>query len=420
MASLFHLFRPAPAVVRIIVASAFPALMFAAESHGAADPTDTLQVPTTAGMFWDDNLFRVPDGDPRAFGVDPAKKSDRIRRIGVGLKYDKTVSRQRFLADVNLEQNSYERNDNLDHIAGNAGTKWLWAIGSQWSGKLGYDHRRRLSGFADLSVNNVAFNTKNLVDQDAVSITGGYRLHPRWRVWGGLDFLEATNSSPKLIQNDTSITTGSLGVDYQTPSDNTIGLQLRYGEGLFPNRQVVASRLVNNQFTDTSPAMTWAWNLTGHSRFDGRLGYTIRKHEQFSARDFSGPTFQVRYVWVPTEKLRFDANALRELLTEQSDTSSFVVASGLRLTPQWAVTPKFSLRSVLSYETRFFQGDPGVVLGGTPVREDTLRTFQLAAVYAPWRNAELLVLLERGARTSNQQVFQFDYNSALVNLKLNF
>ena len=79
------------------------------------------------------------------------------------------------VANINLEQNSYQRNDYLDHVAGNVGAKLMWEIGNLWSGEVAYDHRRRLSGFADLSVNNVASNTKNLVDLDTISASGGYR-----------------------------------------------------------------------------------------------------------------------------------------------------------------------------------------------------------------------------------------------------
>ena len=100
MNNLFHLFRSALAVARIIILSIFSALMCATQSHAVADPTDTLQLSLTAGMFSDDNLFRLPDGNNSAAGVDPADKSDRITRIGVTIRLDKTLSRQRFLAGV--------------------------------------------------------------------------------------------------------------------------------------------------------------------------------------------------------------------------------------------------------------------------------------------------------------------------------
>jgi exopolysaccharide biosynthesis operon protein EpsL len=412
--------------VRVVAASVVPALLYSAESHGAADPTDTLQLAMTGGMIWDDNLFRIPEGNSSAFGISPANKADRITRVGVIIKYDKTVSRQRFVANVNVDENTFEHNTYLKHTAANANAKWLWAIGSQWDGELNYNHARRLSGFANLTLSSVPANTKNLVDLNDFSFTGGFRPHPRWRIRGGIDYQEYTNTSPSLLQNDINIKTTSLGVDYRTPSGNTLGMQQTYAEGFLPNRQVISSVLIDNQYTETSTALTWYWNLTGHSYFDGKLGYTSRKHEQFATRDFSGLTYQLHYLWLQTEKFQLDgkfqldADAWRGLGTAESYTSSYVLAEGLRLTPLWTVTPKFALRGMLSRESRSYLGDPGVIVSGTPVRADTYHTYQLAATYTPWRNAEIMAMLERGHRESSQLTFQYDYHMAVVNLKLNF
>jgi len=74
----------------------------------------------------------------------------------------------------------------------------------------------------------------------------------------------------------------------------------------------------------------------------------------------------------------------------------------------------------MSYETRAYQGDPGIALGATTLRDDTVRTYQLALAYGFLRNSELTVLLEKGARNSNQQQFDYDYNALLLRLRLGF
>ncbi len=319
------------------------------------------------------------------------------------------------MADVAVHENRYERNDRFDHTAGKGAAQWLWEYGRAWSGELRFEHQRRLTGFADL-----AANVKNLVDLDTALLSAGYRLDPRWRVWGALSRFETANSALTQQPNDTNVTTAVVGAEYSSRTDNTIGLQLRRAEGAFPNREAVAAGLVNNEYTETTPALAWAWAITGQSRFDGRLGYTVREHRQFPARDFSGPTFQLRYTGAPTGKLRIDATAWRELWTAESQTSSYVVASGIRVSPAWAVTTKLSLRGALAYETRSYEGDPLVVLGATALREDTLRTLQVEAVYAPLRSIDVHLLLEKGIRDSNQPINQYQYESILVNLRLKF
>jgi hypothetical protein len=277
------------------------------------------------------------------------------------------------------------------------------------------EHQRRLSGFADLSA-----AVKNLVDSDTALLSGGYRLDPRWRVWGTLIGFETENGAPTQRSNDTTVTTALAGAEYRSRAGNTVGLQVRRAAGRFPNREAVAARLVNNEYTETNPALTWAWAITGQTRFDGRLGYTVRRHEQFSQRDFSGPTFQLHYTGSSTGKLRIDAAAWRELWTAESQTSSYVVASGVRVSPLWAVTSKLSLRGSAIYETRSYEGDPGVALGIASLREDTLRTLQLEAIYAPVRSVDVQLLLSKGTRDSSQPANQYEYESALLNLRLRF
>ncbi|MCC7487582.1 MAG: outer membrane beta-barrel protein [Burkholderiales bacterium] len=398
-------------------AAALPALAFlwAGATHAAADPTDTLQLNLTVALIKDDNLFRIPDADPRLFGVDPAKKADTIEQLGMRLVLDKTVSRQRFIAEVKLDQNSYRKNDNLDHVAGNAGARWLWQVGNPWDGEVSYERRRYLSGFADLRA-----TIRNLVDVDTFWLTGGYRPHPRWRVWAGVKQLETANSAQSQKVYDTEITTGLLGVEYRTPSENRAGVQLRLADGLYPNRAPVPGGFLNNAYTDTEPSFTWSWNTTGQTRFHGRLGYLVREHEQIPARDFSGPTFRMNFTWIPTGKLELGATAWRELLTYETQTSSYVVSTAVRVVPVWAVTSRFVLRAAATYETRDYKGDPGIVAGLFPARMDDLRTLQLGVVYTPVRNMEISLAVEQSSRDSNLPFNDFDDTTAMLSLKLSF
>lgn len=400
---------------RVLALAALPALACGADGVAAADLPEGLQLFLTSEVVHDSNLFRLPDSDPLSFQLATGSRSDTITRLGASLRYDKIISLQHVIAEIGVQQNSFQHNDEFDHTASNAAAKWLWQSGSQWDGELSYGFTRRLTSFADLRL-----KVRNMVDLQTAVATAGYKLDSRWRIWGGVNGLQTDNSSPTQIHNDTDVLAGLAGFDYRTPSDNSIGVLVKQSEGRFPHREIVAAQLIDNRYSDTSPALVWAWNLTEQSHFDGRFGYTVRKQDQFSARDFRGPTFQIHYTGLPTGKVRVDANTWRELWTAESQTSSYVVASGVRLTPTWFVTSKVSLRGALAYETRSYEGDPGVALGATLVRDDTLRTLQLGLSYAVLRNSEISLMLERGTRDSNQPEFNYDYNSVLVNLKLGF
>jgi exopolysaccharide biosynthesis operon protein EpsL len=384
----------------------------AAPERGPADP---LQFALTADVYHDNNLFRLPGGDPRTFGVNSGSRSDTISRLGASVRYENLIGRQSVLTQLGIQHHSFQQNDNLDHVAGNALGRWLWRAGSQWDGELSYEFRRQLASFA-----YVRSSERNLLDRQKVVASGGYRPDPRWRVWGGLNYLVTDNNLAAQMSNDMEISAASAGVDYTTPADDSVGVHLRRAAGRFPNRESIAATLVSNEYDETTTSLAGIWNVTAVSRFDGRVGYTRRSHDQFPSRDYSGPTLVANYRWLPTTALRVDTGAWRELWTAETQTSSYVVAKGLRIGPTWSVTSKVSLRGGMSYETRAYQGDPGIALGTTTLRDDTVRTYQLALAYGFLRNSEFTVLLEKGSRNSNQQQFDYDYNALLLRLRLGF
>lgn len=128
-----------------VVAASAPVVAVA-----AFDPTDTVQIQASAGYVRDSNLFRLPDVDPRFFGINPENKADTVLIKGIGLKFDKLISRQRIIAEANLNETTYDKNTNLDFFGGDGRAAWLWQVGNLWSGDLTFRKRRQLGGFADL------------------------------------------------------------------------------------------------------------------------------------------------------------------------------------------------------------------------------------------------------------------------------
>src|SRR5262245_49710300 len=116
----------------------------------AWDPTDVLQFNVNFGINHDNNLFRLPDNaNPLLFNVDPAKKSDTAFTKGVGIKFDKPVSLQRFIAEWNVSETTFDKNTDLDYSAQDGRFSWLWRVGNDFDGDATYRKRKTLGGFAD-------------------------------------------------------------------------------------------------------------------------------------------------------------------------------------------------------------------------------------------------------------------------------
>jgi hypothetical protein len=196
--------------------------------------------------------------------------------------------------------------------------------------------------------------------------------------------------------------------------------QADYSEGRYPNLQVVAGSLVDNQYKEVESSLVAHWIVTGLSTLDARAGYTNRRYDQFSQRDFSGFTGRLNYDWTPSGKTLLNFQTWRDIQAYQYVYANFVLSTGASFGPNWAPTSKIVVQPKLVYEKRSFEGNPGIALGTAPQIEDTFRGYYLAVAYTPQRNLEFDLGVQRGDRSSNTFGRDFDYTAVFANAKLAF
>lgn len=222
-----------------------------------------------------------------------------------------------------------------------------------------------------------------------------------------------------------------LNGKFQPKTGNLIGLTLRQTQGKYPNREVAfdpASGLVlgrvNNSYDQTDAEVNGNWRMTGQSRVYGRLGYTSRKHDQLSERDFSGVTARVNYNWAIEGKTAINVVVRREIGGVDDIDAAYVLTDGITLNPVWYPTAKVSLSAKYDWARRRYEGDPfGVLAGsasGLSVRKDTLNTASITATYLPLRSLQLSLTLQRERRTSSREFVDYDDNFASVSAQFTF
>lgn len=374
-----------------------------------------VQFSVSGGLYHDSNLFRLSDSADAQSVLGTGKKSDNVYRLGAGLKADLPVSRQRVLLDAHVDYYDYDRFGVLDHAAYRAGATWKWQAGNQLSGDVGYARRRYLASLAEIQA-----PVRDLVTQDHAFARGGFLVTPRWRIRGELDWSKYDHGEATRNALDSRITSVTAGLDYVTPANNSVGGQVKYSEGDFPNREFVAGSFVDNQYRETETSLVMRWMVTGKSTLDARLGYTSREHDQVPQRDFDGVTGRLGYDWMPGAKTRLSFAAWREIRSYEDISASYILSKGASFGPSWAPTEKIVLQGRLVHEKRLFEGDPGIVLATGPQREDTFNGLRLSAGYSPRRNVELAVGLDRGDRNSNVTGRDYDYTAVSANAKLRF
>jgi exopolysaccharide biosynthesis operon protein EpsL len=367
------------------------------------------------GIEEDSNPFRLSDSADPTTVLGTPEKSDTLRRGGIGLKADLPESRQRFLLDLNAEINDYSRFNTLDHTAYRALGSWRWRAGPKWSGDIGYGRRKFLASLADIQA-----PLKDMVTEDRAFASADYMLTPRWRVRGAADWTRWEHDDPTRESLDARIVSGTAGVDYVTPQNNSVGGQVKYTEGEYPNRQVVPGGTVDNQFQESETSLVMRWGVTGKTTLYARAGYTKREHDQVPQRDFDGFTGRMDYDWFVGPKTLLGLSAWREIRSTEDVSASYVLATGWAVGPGWAPTSKLLLQARYMREDLEYKGDPGFVLAGTPPREDTFRGLQVFGGYAPQRNIRLSIGLKAGERESSLLNRDYDYHAISANAKVQF
>ncbi len=406
---------PAERSWALFCAACFPAIALA-----AFDETDVTQIETSASILRDDNLYRLPDLDPALMAllfptIPPERQSDTVKMMSLGLKLSKPISRQKVLLDLSVTESRYDNNPGLDNTGYNGRAALLWQLGNYWDGEVGYRRRRYLAGFADSR-----FLAKDLITAEHAIVTGGYRFHPRWRIAAELSTRSLEHSAPERRTINFESDGGAVSVTYRTPSDNSIGLEVRHNKGEYPNRQVNGLSLFDNNFTENEANALVTWRLTGAMKLDATLGWTERNHDTLSARDFSGGTGKATATWDATGKFRIVLTGNRDIRSFEDTQTSYVLLNSVSLSPMWAILPKVMLQGDFIYETREYLGDPLAAVRDIPIREDTLKTARLGVTYSPFRYVDLGVTYERGERRSNRFATDFDYQSWFGTLRLRF
>ena len=386
---------------------------FPAYTAQALQPTELW---VQAGALHDNNIFRLSrDANARAItGSDD--RSDNVLRLGAGIRHEQRVfSRQRLRFEARGEQYNFDRNSELDHFAYGLRGEWLWELTNDLAGSIGYERRKRLVDLAQLQR-----PLKDLITEQHSFANGAYTLGPSVRLRGALDNTRAAHSEAAFNAAEVHVDTVTLGADYVTTLGNAIGIETRRAEGNAPVAEVIGGTPVDNEFTEREVAVVGTIAAGTQLRAAGRLGHTKREHRQFPQRNFSGTTGRVTVDWTPLQKTGLEFAAYREPRTIVDIAASYVVVTGVSFGPRWAPTEKLVFSAFLVHENQDYRGDPSQAILGTPERQEVVRTIRLGAGWEPKRFIELSAGIEKGQRTSNVFLRDYDYTAVMANARWRF
>lgn len=354
---------------------------------------DRLELYAQENIVYDSNIFRLSDTRAAALGV--SEKSDTYYVTTVGANLDLPISRQRFRAGLAFHESRFERNKQLNFGGHDASAVWLWQLGNDLNGDLGYTRSKTLASFT-----NVLTIVPSTVESERMFASGNYLLTPRWRLGAAVDERTRRYSDPARQVNDVDITGGEASITYLTPRGNSVGLTHRTEEGRFSNQQIVGGVGIDNAYTQDTTSLVVDWTVTPASHLNMRVGTVKREYEQqiagFADRDFDSYTARVVYDWRPTERFTLTAIALKEVSGIEDIETSFVVIKGFALRPSWRITEKTTLSGSLDSSRREYHGDPTILQ-----RSDRVNSAAVALTWQALRNLQFAATLQHEKRTSN-------------------
>ena len=363
----------------------------------------------------DDNVFRLSKNVDPVSAIGSTSAGDVYRTTSLGASLDAPVSRQRFQAGYTWSATHFNRFTDLDFDGHEAKALWLWQIGNDLSGQLGYTENLALAPFA-----YTQRTTPDPLKTKVAFLNEAYLVTPRWRFQAGVSQFEQTNGDPVLQPNDVSITSTDFGLSYVTPANTSIGFSERIEEGQFPNRQFVAGSPFDDSYRQFTRGIVADWTVSGVSHLAARASHLTRRYPNTPQSDFDGNTAVLEFDWKLTGKLSLTGIARRDISPFQDIQSSFVLVKGAIVRPTLSVTRKVDLSAVLDYSTWYYLGDPGLVAGGTQGRVDQVRLAGATLSYKPLEKLSFQLTGQRESRSSNVPNADYLANVASLSVRLAF
>lgn len=367
----------------------------AARPQDLAATVPTLQWNVDLRHEHDDNVLRAPAG-----------VADDIRVFSAGLRLDKTWSLQRLWLDLQAQAFRFADQGALDYHSVDYQARWHLAVTPSVRGLLQTQRRqfRDVSATAADTLRIDRRTERESVAQLAGAVAGG------WEVLAAAVNRASRSDDPRSSEPGADVRSVLVGGAHEFNSGARLAVTVRRGQGDY------ADRVSLPDFDETEPAFELRWPWTTRTRLDLRLSRLRRSHVRESFRDFHGTTglAQVRTEFTP--KTALEAGVGRDLGSYELGSGGQVRTSRAFIAPQWAITPKVTVR--LRHEREHRRWQLVSTLDPDTGRHDRWRQSLASAEWQAMRALALSVGARRERRDSSLPAFRYDATVWTVGARL--
>jgi exopolysaccharide biosynthesis operon protein EpsL len=395
---------PVGLVLRSLLALAPMGPAFAAGNEVEVEPG--FELTLGAREVFDDNLYRLPELLDAQTGAMAASRDDQIRRLSAGIEQRWQWSRQKVHVNLLATDSRYQRNEQLDHTAGNGRAEWEWQAGNAWSGALGADFGRSLANFA-----NTRFLGKDMLETTGAFANLAFRLGPSWSIRTAARRAETEHSAEARRFDNSETESATVGLRYKTAAETEIGLSVRRTQASFQSPLNLSGQLFQRDYVDDSVNLELERVVSPRTRIEASVGLLRRGYDDAALTEtgkgsFDGPVGDLQLQWQASNKIAIDLGAWRRLRAYLDAESDYFVSEGIRISPTWTPTYKTEVSLELGYETQDYLG-AGISL---PLdrRRDEVGSGELVLSYRPLRKLRFDVTGGIERRASNRALLEYD------------
>lgn len=364
-------------------------------------------------VSYDNNVLRLPSGADVPAGF--SQRFDTYYTTTLGVSFDVPVSRQRFQGGYTWNDVRYDHYSSLDYTGHDGRVAWLWQIGDDASGHLGYSNTAAPPSFAGVST-----RPSDILTTQSAYLDGAYMATPSWRLHAGIRQLDQTNSEELSKVDNVNILAGDAAVSYVSSANNAVGVDARVENGHYPNRNFLPGTAIPHAYDQYGAGVLFDWTITAHSHLFGYADYATRRYDQVPQFDFSGLLGRIQYDWKPTGKTTVTAVARREINPYDTTRATFMLVNGVTLTPVLNVTDKIDVSGSLDYSLREYRAEPELACGLVPGTSDRLATATATIAYRPARFVTLTLSGQYQRCTSGLDLANYRTASAALGIRLTF
>jgi hypothetical protein len=372
---------------------------------------------------YDSNLYRLPVGTNIAAVVGPGAQShDYINSPGAGLTGQWGIGRQIIDVALNVQDNRYANNANLDNISSTDKAVLNWGLGGVLSGQVGIIYVRGLAGFV-----NATSYARNVYEQADYYAATRFQVGPRWAIYGGIENSLLGFGQSVSRGDNANAKSADLGFDFVTNVEDTIGLDYRYSDTRYSNGIALSSTVFAPDFRDERLRLLVKRALTEKTSIDLSAGYLERTYANTLIGSFKGPIWSGTLGWQPTEKTQLLASTWRSLRAYLTDQTYYYRSTGVSLSPVWNATEKINLSFLVSRESQTYIGSSPIGgIGSSPIggvqpgRHDTVNAQVASITYTPMRALIFDFSFRHEQRDSNVQLRTYTDELASAGVKFVF